>query len=104
MSKKWSPESWRGLPIRQVPGYADEAALHQVETTLRRYPPLVFAGEARRLQDRLADLELARPADPAGPRLRRRSRAAPGRDDAAPLPAAGLRRRGAPAAGSARRC
>ena len=54
MSKKWSPESWRGLPIRQVPGYADEAALKRVETTLRNYPPLVFAGEARRLQDRLA--------------------------------------------------
>ena len=54
MSKKWSPESWRGLTIRQVPGYADEAALKRVETTLRNYPPLVFAGEARRLQDRLA--------------------------------------------------
>ena len=54
MSKKWSPDSWRGLPIRQVPGYADEAALKRVETTLRGYPPLVFAGEARRLQDRLA--------------------------------------------------
>jgi 3-deoxy-7-phosphoheptulonate synthase len=54
MSKKWSPDSWRGLPIRQVPGYADEAALTQVETILRRYPPLVFAGEARRLQERLA--------------------------------------------------
>src|SRR5580698_11234292 len=54
MSKKWSPESWRGLPIRQVPGYADEAALKRVESTLRNYPPLVFAGEARRLQDRLA--------------------------------------------------
>jgi 3-deoxy-7-phosphoheptulonate synthase len=54
MSKKWSPESWRALPIRQVPGYADEAALTRVETTLRNYPPLVFAGEARRLQDRLA--------------------------------------------------
>ena len=49
MSKKWSPESWRGLPIRQVPGYADEAALTRVEDTLRSYPPLVFAGEARRL-------------------------------------------------------
>src|SRR5580692_6911400 len=54
MNKKWSPESWRGLPIRQVPGYADEAALREVETTLRSYPPLVFAGEARRLQERLA--------------------------------------------------
>src|SRR5271155_298315 len=54
MNKKWSPESWSGLPIRQVPGYADEAALRRVENTLRNYPPLVFAGEARRLQDRLA--------------------------------------------------
>jgi 3-deoxy-7-phosphoheptulonate synthase len=54
MNKKWSPASWRGLPIRQVPGYADEAALQQVEKTLRNYPPLVFAGEARRLQERLA--------------------------------------------------
>src|SRR5579864_3036849 len=54
MNKKWSPESWRGLPIRQVPGYKDEAALTRVEDMLRNFPPLVFAGEARRLQDRLA--------------------------------------------------
>src|SRR6202046_1532850 len=54
MSKKWTPDSWRGLPIRQVPGYTDEAALVRVENTLRNYPPLVFAGEARRLQERLA--------------------------------------------------
>ena len=54
MSPKWSPESWRALPIRQVPGYADQAALDRVENTLRGYPPLVFAGEARRLQARLA--------------------------------------------------
>src|SRR6266481_6029321 len=54
MSENWSPDSWRGLPIRQVPGYSDEAALANVEETLRRFPPLVFAGEARRLQQRLA--------------------------------------------------
>src|SRR5437763_810981 len=56
MMDDWSPRSWRGLPIRQVPGYADEAALGRVEETLHRYPPLVFAGEARRLKDRLADV------------------------------------------------
>jgi 3-deoxy-7-phosphoheptulonate synthase len=54
MSDKWTPESWRGLPIRQVPGYADEVALKGVEATLHRFPPLVFAGEARRLTERLA--------------------------------------------------
>src|SRR3981081_1547803 len=54
MMNEWSPRSWRGLPIRQVPGYADEAALGRGEGALHRYPPLVFAGEARRLKDRLA--------------------------------------------------
>jgi len=54
MTENWSPDSWRGLPIRQVPGYSDEAALARVEETLHRFPPLVFAGEARRLKDRLA--------------------------------------------------
>ena len=54
MTVNWSPDSWRGLPIRQVPGYADEAALARVEETLHRFPPLVFAGEARRLKERLA--------------------------------------------------
>src|SRR3954462_15827938 len=56
MTTAWTPESWRGLPIRQVPGYADQAALAHVEETLHRFPPLVFAGEARRLKDRLADV------------------------------------------------
>src|SRR5271163_3682013 len=56
MMEGWSPDSWRGLPIRQVPGYGDEAALTRVEETLHRFPPLVFAGEARRLRDRLADV------------------------------------------------
>src|ERR1700686_4327759 len=56
MTENWPPRSGRGLPIRQVPGYPDEAALARVEETLVRFPPLVFAGEARRLKDRLADV------------------------------------------------
>jgi 3-deoxy-7-phosphoheptulonate synthase len=56
MTEKWTPQSWRGLPIRQVPGYADQAGLAGVEEVLHRFPPLVFAGEARRLKDRLADV------------------------------------------------
>ena len=54
----WSPDTWRSRPIRQAPTYPDQAALAAVEARLRRYPPLVFAGEARRLQGR------ARPAPP----------------------------------------
>jgi 3-deoxy-7-phosphoheptulonate synthase len=56
MLEKWTPQSWRDHPIRQVPGYANQNALNDVEETLRRFPPLVFAGEARRLKDRLADV------------------------------------------------
>ncbi len=54
MQKKWTLDSWRGMPIRQVPDYADTAALNAVEATLRNYPPLVFAGEARNLKANLA--------------------------------------------------
>ena len=50
MAEKWSPDSWRGKPVRQMPDYVDESAVAAVEATLRNYPPLVFAGEARRLK------------------------------------------------------
>ncbi|WP_428392396.1 class II 3-deoxy-7-phosphoheptulonate synthase [Lichenicoccus sp.] len=52
--RSWSPASWRGLPARQAPTYPDQAAAESVEARLRRYPPLVFAGEARRLKQQLA--------------------------------------------------
>jgi len=50
MGRNWTPQSWRNLPIRQVPEYPDLSALAAVEETLRSYPPLVFAGEARQLR------------------------------------------------------
>ena len=49
----WSPAAWRLRPIRQAPTYPDQAALEAVESRLRAYPPLVFAGEARRLRANL---------------------------------------------------
>ncbi|WP_239002965.1 class II 3-deoxy-7-phosphoheptulonate synthase [Rhodovastum atsumiense] len=54
MSTTWTPDSWRSRPIRQVPAYPDPAALAAVEAKLRGYPPLVFAGEVRRLKAALA--------------------------------------------------
>ena len=54
MATNWSPESWRSKPILQVPDYPDAAALKAAEETLRGYPPLVFAGEARQLRQHLA--------------------------------------------------
>lgn len=50
----WSPSSWRDFPIKQQPTYPDEAHLKQVESELKSYPPLVFAGEARNLKAQLA--------------------------------------------------
>ena len=56
MTKKWSPDSWRALPAKHIPAYPDPAALAEVEKTLKSYPPLVFAGEARSLKQDLADV------------------------------------------------
>jgi len=56
MAKNWSPESWRKKPARQMPNYPDKDGLAAVERTLRDYPPLVFAGEARRLRAQLAEV------------------------------------------------
>ncbi|HWD13574.1 3-deoxy-7-phosphoheptulonate synthase class II [Pseudochrobactrum sp. sp1633] len=56
MTKNWTPQSWRGMPIKQVPSYPDAQALADVEARLRTYPPLVFAGEARKLTKQLAEV------------------------------------------------
>ena len=56
MANKWTPDSWRKLPIRQVPDYSNAAKLELVEQELRRQPPLVFAGEARRLKESLGEV------------------------------------------------
>jgi len=53
MTQNWSPESWRTKPIKQLPSYDDQAALKAVENELSSMPPLVFAGEARNLQESL---------------------------------------------------
>lgn len=53
MSGTWSPDSWRGKPIKQVPSYPDAARVEAVEKELSGYPTLVFAGEAQRLKTSL---------------------------------------------------
>lgn len=53
---QWTPDSWRKFPIQQQPTYADQAVLATVESQLKRYPPLVFAEEIRRLQSHLGDV------------------------------------------------
>ncbi|MBE3638607.1 class II 3-deoxy-7-phosphoheptulonate synthase [Mangrovicoccus algicola] len=53
MTKGWTKSDWRALPRVQMPDYPDAAALEAVEARLAKYPPLVFAGEARTLRARL---------------------------------------------------
>lgn len=52
----WSPTSWREKPILQQPTYPNKDELERVLKELKNYPPLVFAGEARRLKEQLADV------------------------------------------------
>jgi len=54
----WTPDSWRGKPIQQAPVYPDLAALGDVERQLAGFPPLVFAGEARKLKRTLAKVSV----------------------------------------------
>ena len=51
---EWHPGSWRGYEAAQQPTWPDSDQLEQAEKELGSLPPLVFAGEARDLQTKLA--------------------------------------------------
>ncbi|MEC8969598.1 MAG: 3-deoxy-7-phosphoheptulonate synthase, partial [Actinomycetota bacterium] len=50
----WTPRSWRDRVALQQPQWPDADAHHQVLDQLGDLPPLVFAGEARELTEKLA--------------------------------------------------
>ena len=54
MAQAWTKSDWRQKPRVQMPDYPDAEALAAVEAQLASYPPLVFAGEARKLRSQLA--------------------------------------------------
>lgn len=53
ISTSWRIDSWKGKKAIQLPEYPDENALNQVLQILESYPPIVFAGEARSLEEKL---------------------------------------------------
>ena len=53
-TREWNPKSWRTKTALQQPTYKDLNALEEVEKQLSKFPPLVFAGEARSLKAHLA--------------------------------------------------
>jgi 3-deoxy-7-phosphoheptulonate synthase len=60
MTKGWTKSDWRAKARVQMPDYPDQAALKAVETQLAKLPPLVFAGEARKLKRALGEVAAGR--------------------------------------------
>lgn len=56
MTLVWNKSDWRNKPRVQMPEYTNAAALNAAEAQLSKYPPLVFAGEARRLKAELGQV------------------------------------------------
>src|SRR3954470_11807579 len=56
MGTGWTPSSWRSRPAGQQPDWPDEGRVDDVLKRLAALPPLVFAGEARRLTAALGDV------------------------------------------------
>lgn len=54
--KQWELTSWKEKTALQQPVYPSAEHLAQVEATLGKMPPLVFAGEARQLKKALAQV------------------------------------------------
>jgi 3-deoxy-7-phosphoheptulonate synthase len=60
MPAKWTPTTWRSKSIEQAPVYPDPEALAAIEARIATYPPLVFAGEARKLKAKLGEVALGK--------------------------------------------
>ena len=54
--KKWNLNSWSKYPAKHLPVYQDKRELELVLSKVKKYPPLVFAGETRSLKKSLADV------------------------------------------------
>ncbi|MBA0874093.1 hypothetical protein Goshw_011442 [Gossypium schwendimanii] len=55
---QWSLESWKSKKALQLPEYPDQNDLVSVLETLSTFPPVVFAGEARSLEEKLGQAAL----------------------------------------------
>ncbi|KAK4264936.1 hypothetical protein QN277_026051 [Acacia crassicarpa] len=55
VTRKWTLDSWKSKKALHLPEYPDKNELESVLQTIESFPPLVFAGEARSLEERLAE-------------------------------------------------
>ena len=56
MANKWKINSWKNYHVKHVPNYKDKLKLREVKSSLKKFPPLVFAGEVRSLKKLLAEV------------------------------------------------
>jgi 3-deoxy-7-phosphoheptulonate synthase len=56
VASNWTPDSWKTHEARHLPIYGDADEFGKVEANMGRFPPLVFAGEARALKADLAEV------------------------------------------------
>ncbi len=56
MTKDWTIDSWRKLPINQQPEYSDQKKLKESEARLASFPPLVSVDEVETLKKELAEV------------------------------------------------
>ena len=54
--KKWKLNSWKKYPAKHIPEYKDIKELDLVLSKVKKYPPLVFAGESRSLKKALGEV------------------------------------------------
>lgn len=58
--QKWTVDSWKSKKALQLPEYPNKEELESVLKTLDDFPPIVFAGEARSLEERLAEAAMGK--------------------------------------------
>lgn len=60
IGKSWSVDSWQTKKALQLPDYPNKEELDSVLKTMETFPPIVFAGEARHLEERLAEAAMGK--------------------------------------------
>ncbi|KAF4376453.1 hypothetical protein G4B88_017189 [Cannabis sativa] len=59
-SKSWTIDIWKTKKAIQLPEYPDQAELDSVLKTLESFPPIVFAREARSLEEKLGQAAMGK--------------------------------------------
>ncbi|XP_062077092.1 phospho-2-dehydro-3-deoxyheptonate aldolase 2, chloroplastic-like [Humulus lupulus] len=59
-SKLWTIDGWKNKKAIQLPEYPDQLELDSVLKTLESFPPIVFAGEARSLEEKLGQAAMGK--------------------------------------------